>query len=317
MTMTKQNTKGEIGVIVGRFQVHELHSGYLSLIQEVLSKHEKVIIFLGVTKSAPTKRNPLDYASRCAMIEEYFPDKVIVLPIEDMESDELWSKALDKSIRAVFPVGTPILYGSRDSFIKSYSGSFQTVEYEPTVEISGTDIRDEVSNRVLRDPMFRAGVIYSVSNRFPICYPCVDIAAFSRDGKQILMARKPNENKYRFIGGFVDPEDKSFEDAAMREFREETSGTIGHLSYEGSFKVNNWRYRNSEDGITTVLFSAKLLLGPVQPSDDICELKWFDIDGIERSKIVDEHQPLMDAIVSNFKLKYYNFAEGIRTDYAS
>jgi hypothetical protein len=59
------------------------------------------------------------------------------------------------------------------------------------------------------------------------------------------------------------------------------------------------------------------LLGPVQPSDDICELKWFDIDGIERSKIVDEHQPLMDAIVSNFKLKYYNFAEGIRTDYAS
>lgn len=45
---------------------------------------------------------------------------------------------------------------------------------------------------------------------------------FNNEGK-LLLARKPNETKLRFIGGFVDPSDISYEKAAVREFMEETT----------------------------------------------------------------------------------------------
>ena len=43
--MTEKKT--EIGVIIGRFQIHTLHDAHVELIQHVLSLHSKVIIFLG------------------------------------------------------------------------------------------------------------------------------------------------------------------------------------------------------------------------------------------------------------------------------
>ena len=40
-----------VGVIVGRFQVPELHRMHHDLIQSVIDRHEKVYIFLGIPKN--------------------------------------------------------------------------------------------------------------------------------------------------------------------------------------------------------------------------------------------------------------------------
>lgn len=47
----------EVGVVVGRFQVPDIHEGHHSLLEYVLSKHNKVCLVLGV---APTRSTPLN-----------------------------------------------------------------------------------------------------------------------------------------------------------------------------------------------------------------------------------------------------------------
>ena len=69
------------------------------------------------------------------------------------------------------------------------------------------------------------------------------------------MAKKPNEPHYRFIGGFVDRTDESWEQAAKREFKEETGGNaeIDDIRYVCSAAVKDWRYNKTESGIMTTL----------------------------------------------------------------
>jgi bifunctional NMN adenylyltransferase/nudix hydrolase len=73
------------------------------------------------------------------------------------------------------------------------------------------------------------------------------------------MARKPNETLWRFVGGFVDRNDETYEVAAKKKFYEETGGNarIGELTYICSQQVHDWRYKGTEHGIMTTLFLAR------------------------------------------------------------
>lgn len=272
----------QIGCIIGRFQVHELHQAHCDVIDSVAKNHKKVIIFLGVTQVVGSSSNPLDFASRKAMIQEKYPD-IIVLAIPDKRNDEDWSKNVDSRIKEVFPIGKALLYGSRDSFIPHYHGQFDTAELAQEIYVSGTEIRKQVSEEIKSSKEWRAGVIYSSHNRYPTSYQTVDIAVFNEDDTKILLARKPDENKYRFIGGFVDTRDASLEHAAKREFCEEASAEISITSYVGSFRVSDWRYRSERDKIMTVLFKAKYIFGHLEPSDDVSELRWFSVEDLRKS----------------------------------
>ena len=62
--MKAKETKTDVGVIVGRFQVHELHEGHRGLIDTVRDKHDKLIMFLGLARLRNTLRTPLDFRAR-------------------------------------------------------------------------------------------------------------------------------------------------------------------------------------------------------------------------------------------------------------
>lgn len=291
-----------IGVLIGRFHVKRLHEGHRELIDHVVRNHKQVIIFLGVTKKVNSKKNPLDFATRRAMIQAEYPN-VEIFAIKDERYNEVWSAKLDAEISIPFGEKKSLLYGSRDSFIKSYTGKNQTVELAPSVDYSGTEAREAIANETLPSEDFRAGVIYSVYAKRPSIFPTVDICAYNDQG-QLLMAKKPNEKYWRFVGGFVDGTDNSFEDAAKREFHEETGGDarLGELTFIASQKIDDWRYRGEEDGIMTTLFLARHAFGIAKASDDIAEVKWIDasefsnFDGV-RTKIVPEHRDLMIKLI--------------------
>ena len=173
----------DIGVIVGRFQIHELHSAHKHLIEEVLSRHDKVIIFLGVSMAIGTRKNPLDFTSRKLMIEELYGERLSgIFPISDMKFDDLWSKQLDTKIREVFPTGSVVLYGSRDSFLPHYVGGFDTCELKPESLVSASDVRKAVKNKSLRCKEFRAGMIYAANLPFPFNYTTIDVVIFNDEG---------------------------------------------------------------------------------------------------------------------------------------
>lgn len=284
----------EIGVIIGRFQVHNLHSEHVKLIQSVIDQHDKVIVFLGTTTALGTKKNPLDFITRKVMIENFFGEKItIILPLPDVKNDGIWSYRIDSKIIEVFGTKKATLYGSRDSFIPYYAGNHETKELEPESYISATDIRETVAKRINRTDDFRAGIIYSVYAQYPIMFSTVDIIIRRED--ELLLGRKKDEKKWRFIGGFVDPTDLTDEAAAKREVLEETGLEVADLKFICSQKINDWRYKGIPDrGIMTHFYEAQYIFGALTPQDDIAELKWFKLEGAVKSIMVTGHIELYE-----------------------
>lgn len=297
------------GIIVGRFQVHELHDGHMELIRAVRGLHNRVVIFLGVAPIPPSIRNPLDFITRKRMIEAAFPD-VTVVALPDRGSDEVWSRQLDERIREVCQWGDVTLYGGRDCFASCYNGEFDVVELPLEVNRSGEEVRVQVSNQVLASPDFRAGVIYTTQNRPPIVYPCVDIALITTPelsggtrGWEVLLGKKQFEDKWRLPGGHVN-KGETLEKAAIRELREETLIYVeaATLSYVGSFPINDWRYRKEADSITTALFAAPYLSGAARPADDLAEVRWMELPTLGESNIVSAHVPLIEALRNRYQI---------------
>lgn len=288
----------DVGVIVARFQVAELHKGHRDLLDTVCDRHDKVIVLLGLSPLMVTKENPLDFESRKRMLLDYQPD-LIVLYVKDQFDDTVWSKKLDEMVTDVTSPGqTAVLYGSRDSFAPHYYGKFPVVELEQQVFISGTEVRKQIARSVRKSPDFRAGVIWAAYSKFPTVYTTVDVLIQDSKEKKVLLGRKQNEQLYRLIGGFADPRSKSFEEDAAREVQEETGLDIGNLQYLGSFQVDDWRYRKEEDCIKTLLFKGEYMYGRPKAADDIVEVRWFPIidlmrDGAITYHIMPNHRPLI------------------------
>lgn len=307
----KEVTKNySVGIIVARFQVAELHEAHKELIDTVLASHAKVMIFLGLSQVRGSINDPLDYQPRKQMILEAYPhDKYPNLTIgyiKDNRSDEDWSNKLDAQINDLLaPNDTVVLYGSRDSFLTHYKGKFDTRELQATRFVSGTELRAKIAQAPQSNPQFRAGAIWLTAQRYPTVYSTVDVVVFDPEERRVLLARKPLEDKYRFIGGFVDPKkDDSFEDAALRELNEEAEITVGleGLRYVGSKKVNDWRYANNPaEKIITHLYVGLYTMGCPQANDDIAEVRWFDYDELNRTERVYEENPGEDRINDTFK----------------
>ena len=298
--------KFQIGVVVARFQVHELHEGHHYVIKQVVDNHKKTIIFLGVPQFIGTKKNPLDFDTRKKMVQEHYP-QVVIVALPDQRDNQKWAKELDKRIREVYPHGDVLLYGSRDSFIPYYvnnSGKFQTKELEPLGTFAGTDVRKLISEEVKNSIDFRSGVIYHAYNLYPRTIPNVDLAPLNEDKTKVLLAKKYDEDKFRFIGGFIHTTDKHIKHSARRIIGKECgiNCSIDGFEYINSLQINDWRFKSEEDKIMTTFMSCKYCFGPIVPSDDIKELSWIDISDINKDwkqkNLCEEHLPLMDELLN-------------------
>lgn len=291
----------QIGALVGRFQVHELHEAHHYVIDQVLDNHKKIILFLGAAKVVGTKKNPLDFEARKKMIQEKYPD-IVIIALPDFDDDRKWSREIDKRIREIYATGDVLLYGGRDSFIPYYKnngGTFDTKELEQHTFVSGTEVRKMASNEVKNSPDFRAGMIYQSYNQFPKTHPYINIAIIDND--KILLAKKTNDDNWRFLGGFVKPSDDSYEAAAYRKIKEDVGINLNtnELTYIGSAKIPDWRYQSEADKIITVLYKTNKCWGMIEPSDDISIAKWFNISDLESINIVKEHKIIMEMLIKN------------------
>jgi len=293
------------GVIIARFQTPYLHEGHKYLIDEIRSKHNKIVIVLGVSPVKGSRRNPFDFYTRERLLKQYAPE-LMVLPLSDHPSDETWSKNLDTLLQNTFPSESFILYGSRDSFMPYYKGHLQTVALPEFGEHSATAIRNENSDKVLDSVDFRMGINYAFQNTYSKVYPTVDIAVLKEGDTQVLLGKKHNAPEWRFPGGFTDPTDDNYETAARRELQEECGDLeINAMQYVGSAKIDDWRYRSEEDKIMTLFFKTQWVFGHEKANDDLKELGWFPVKELQammqQGAIVKEHHVLVNLLLSNLK----------------
>jgi ADP-ribose pyrophosphatase YjhB (NUDIX family) len=118
------------------------------------------------------------------------------------------------------------------------------------------------------------------SKRYPTMFSTVDIGAYrftSEYTKELLLGRKAGSKLWCLPGGFVDPKDCNFEHSAARELYEETGlFTVNGLIPEGQFKIDDPRYRDSEDKILTNLFTCDIGQQTPVAGDDLEEVAWIN-----------------------------------------
>ena len=292
-----------VGVIVGRFQVGDLHDGHRWLINHVLNAHQKVIIFLGVPRLTGTKRNPLDYITRERMIRAAFPE-VTVLGIQDNQSDKAWSTRLDESIKMAIPnAKSAVLYGGRNSFSDHYFGAHETCVVNSDISFeNASDQRKALGQTVRNSADFRAGIIYSSENSWPYTKLCVDIAMFKEVGGKLylLLGKKNSEMGWRLPGGAVDEAEQP-ERAAIRELVEETGMTLegGEMRYVDTYPVSDWRV-GPGDGISflTSLFTCDYAFGIPAAMDDLDKTTWFQVDLLLDTFLMSEHIHLIKKAIA-------------------
>jgi bifunctional NMN adenylyltransferase/nudix hydrolase len=201
-----------------------------------------------------------------------------------------------------------LLYGSRDSFIEHYHGSFKVAALPEYGDHSASSIREENSDKVLDSADFRMGINYAYHNVYTKLYPTVDIALLKNNETMILLGKKPHSDKWRFPGGFADPTDNSYEEAAKRELHEECGSIeVDKMEYVGSMRIDDWRYRKETDKIMTVLFKTNLVYGKPEPADDLESVEWFQVNELrglmERDRLAGEHHPLFNLLLDNILSK--------------
>lgn len=295
------------GVIVGRFQVHELHQGHIDLIQTVLSQHARVLLFLGVSKVLNSYKHPLDFLTRKAMIEARFGGSsyagLSILPLEDMAEDAAWVAELDHKIRIFAPMANVTLYGGRESFAPIYEqhqGKFGKVITLANIgSFSGTESRESAAGNVIASPEFRAGVIYASRNRYPAGIPYADVALFDPNRERVLLCRRKIETGCRFPGGRFDPQkDASLQATATRKLWEKTRYTsTSKLICLDTPAIKDWRYAGDVNSIVTAFFLGTNFTGTGMPGDDVDGLEWIDFDRLPQVKMVPEHRSLRDFLV--------------------
>jgi bifunctional NMN adenylyltransferase/nudix hydrolase len=292
------------GVIVGRFQVNDLHDGHMELFRQVRARHDGVIVFVGKHPAGLTKDNPLDFPTRKAMIQAKFPEFTVV-SLPDVRTDEEWSALLDAKIgENIDGKQNVTLYGGRDSFVPHYSGRYKPVELAlpiETMRVSGTDIRAEFANKVIESPEFRAGMIYAANHLWPVALAMVDIAILNSERTEICLGRKPGEKQFRFIGGHAEI-GKTYEKIARQECFEEAGLDTGVMEYIGSAVIPDWRYRLADRGVTTSFFLTTTMSMGAVAGDDIEEVRWFKLASLKATDIVDTHLVLYAMLLTKLKL---------------
>ncbi len=278
-----QNTASNIGVILGHYQVPDLNKGQIEQIEKHTTQHTQLSIFLNVTPIMTSKNNPLDFDSRKEMLQSHFPN-VTVHPIKVARTNKAWSQALDQQIEKLYPQQNVTLYDNGEGLGKHYKGKHK-IEQSPSPLLA-----NHIEYEFIPTADFRAGEIFALNNQYDKVFTTIDVAVTHK--KKLLLARKPNEKLFRFIGGFSDPTDNNFETTARREVEEEANIKIKKVQYLASKKIDDWRYRNEQDKIITVFFAAQYKSGEIKAQDDIAELKWFSFSKLNKKIFVKEHRPL-------------------------
>lgn len=289
----------ETAVLIGRFQVPEMNDEYRHQIEVILKRHGGLVLVVAEPGIPVSKQNPLPVRSRISMIAEAYPG-LKVLSIKDHPLDTVWSGKLDELLSGEIGDRSFLIYGTKERFQDHYVGRNKTARLEDKKHTS-LAAEEEPSSK-----SFRNGMVHASGLRYASVFPTVDVAVFRSDKTEILLGKKDIDGKWRLIGGFADPDDDGFHASASRELREEC-GSIesSELTYEGSFPIDDWRYRFEQDKIITSLFSTDYLSGEPEASDDIADLDWFTLAEVsamvEREETAPEHAQMFRMLLKKYR----------------
>jgi len=131
----------KLSVVIGRFQNSYLHSGHCKVIDAARDNGDILVVLIGKSHLKSTELNPLTFRQREYMIKHHYPSAVVV-GIGNTRTNSEWSERVDTIVGIFAGLEDEVmLYGGRDSFIPSYTGTYDTFEVAEVPIVSGTMLR--------------------------------------------------------------------------------------------------------------------------------------------------------------------------------
>lgn len=308
----KYNMQKTFTVVLAYFQNINLTKQDITYLNSLRPENGEMMAILDVKRGACTAEQPLRPNQRQDILRGH--RRIFDAGVQEhlhIRDNERWSLLLDETIEKNFPVGTThIQFYAANALADKYVGKYQVTRME---DIPGlTDVSAPVSVKPSTSNEFRQGIMYAEQRRFPMVYSTVDIGLIDDRCKYVLLGRKPNEKKWRFPGGFVDPTDESKEVAWFRELSEEVPegvpSFISELEYVCSNLVPDCRYPG-RDKIMTTMFAAMVDfdIQALKAGDDLVEVQLFEINDSLYDIMTEDHHPSLKSFirwVDNMKIRY-------------
>lgn len=285
-----------VGAIVGRFQVDDLHPGHVALINHALSLHRHVVVFIGVDPMAGTRHDPLDYPTRARMVRSRFP-VVETMPIQDMGSDEDWSRQIDGQLVVFCPQLTEAtLYGGRDGFVPHYRGIHRAFEIDTGISYqSGTALRRDIGRTFYDSIDFRRGIIHATQNTRQHVLTSVYIAALK--GGKLLLVRQQHNPGWTLPGATLSPLER-LDAQARRALSLHVDGSIeGPIRFVGGVEAVDmgWPFRHFDAGTFGLLMAGDVTFGPLTPAKGAATLKTalFELPLVDGLNVEPSHRTMI------------------------
>jgi len=164
--------------------------------------------------------------------------------------------------------------------------------------VSATQVRALTGSMMVDDPLFRKGWLSAIHSQYVVTDPTVDMAIHTADFARVLLGRRGEGSPLRFFGGFVDPEDESYEMAAGRERVEEAMGIeVSVPEYIASQRIKDPRYGKSRYGVMTTFFAMEFKEGVPEAGDDMGLTLWCDLNEQLLGLVAPEHVVLVQLLL--------------------
>ena len=301
-------------VLIGRFQ--PLHNAHLEIIRRCTALTDQLVIIVGSANQPRTYKNPFSFEERKRMILEASRNlnlRVYVEPNTDtIYNDQAWAvrvQGIHSKYRCL-GLKDGIIGHKKDesSFYLDMFPQWEFVNVDKIEPLGATDIRDLYFRRDA-NMSFIKGVVprttFEWLESFGLPYPPVFVTTDTvviQSGHVLMIKRRsePGKGLWALPGGFLNANtDKSVEDAAIRELREETGIKVPAPVLRGSIvrsRVFDAIDRSARGRTITHAYHIVLPDGElprVKGQDDAEKARWVPIAEVKSEECFEDHYEII------------------------
>ena len=320
-------------IFIGRFE--PFHNGHRFVVEQALSKANKVIILIGSANSPRTIKNPFNYQERVSMIRQCFNNsqRILFAPIDDdLYNDYKWLKNIQNAVAHLVKdqtskIGVIGHHKDGSSYYLSLFVQWDFVALPNFHQLSATPMRHAYFERQVIDEhlpvssaMFLSQFLHSEafvrlqkeyqhilsyqktwqSAPYPPVFVTAD--ALVVQSGHILLIERGGEygcGLWALAGGFLD-KNETLLACAIRELYEETGLILDKTALKAS-QTFDAPDRSVRGRTVTTVFHFELtgtVLPDVQGRDDAARAFWLPLNQLDGTKMFEDHESIIKKMLA-------------------
>lgn len=241
----------KIGVVVGKFQTPYLTEAHQHLFDKAIEENDQLVIFVLDKHIEFTDNNPLPYRIREDMLLQNFwgesNGRISIYPLQEQKYASVLQHNLDSTLLSHWSASHEFtLYSGADGVGSFYDGLCKVEICEFQSRKKSKQLRSYAFDKEDYEKEIAQGMIHAVGHKPPLCYNYVVSIVRARDG--LITIKYPDTKYLSFPTIELNSEHNSIIEASFSHITTLVPGaSLTQGSHLHSIKVDDWRFRDSED----------------------------------------------------------------------